>query len=36
VDASAPTDERFQTAFASIDAERWGLFTDPASLELPE
>ena len=36
VDDSAPTDERFLTTFASIDPDRWSLFTDPASLELPE
>ena len=35
VDGSRATDARYQRAFASIDAERWALFTDPDGLRLP-
>jgi phosphatidate phosphatase APP1 len=32
VDQSIPDDQRYQSAFAGIDPQRWCLFTDPASL----
>ena len=36
VDDSDAADERFQAAFASVDPDRWRLFTDPADLDRPE
>ena len=30
------TDERFRKVFAGIDREKWALFDDPATLELPQ
>ena len=35
VTGEAPDNDRFAALFRDIDSERWRLFDDPATLELP-